>query len=111
MQEEAAAKSGPWIDTMQVCLEGDVITESLVSHPEFGKAFCPKDGTATLSECPTCSNGIPGRTHNTGAFTFSEWSAPERCEHCGSSFPWTGKKGSARSSDIGSCPVEWCTRR
>jgi hypothetical protein len=92
---------GRWRDTMLVCLEGHVITDRLIDSPEDGKKCCPKDGSETLSECPSCKAAIPGTLHGTGVVIIGSLPrAPERCENCGSAFPWTGKAGASRASVI-----------
>jgi hypothetical protein len=91
----------PWRDTMQVCLDGHVITDSLVESPHLGKKRCPKDGTETISACPTCGNAIPGTMHYAHSVMIAPLPPPpERCEHCGEALPWTGKRGGAKSSVI-----------
>ncbi len=91
----------PWRDTMLVCLEGDVITDTLIESPELAKKRCPKDGTETISACPSCGGTIPGQMHYPNVVSFGKPDpAPERCEHCGEPFPWAGNRESFKSSAI-----------
>jgi hypothetical protein len=91
----------PWRDTMQVCLEGHVITDQIVESPELAKRFCPQDGSATITACPSCEKRIPGEMHYPGSLVMGgPPPAPERCENCGAPYPWTGKSGTAKSSTV-----------
>ena len=87
---------------MQVCLEGHMITDRLNGSPEQGKAYCPKDGSKTISACAKCNNLIPGsKPRPPGSFGHSPGpSVPDCCEFCGSAYPWTGKKAATNASLI-----------
>lgn len=83
----------PWYDTMQVCLNGHVINDSHHKYPQRNKEFCTKCGQKTITQCPKCSDPIPGKMQDTGVFApGSTPSAPEFCQHCGERFPWTQEK-------------------
>jgi len=94
----------PWRDTMLVCLEGHVITDSLKSSPELAHLHCDKDGALTISACSSCNAAIPGEMHYPDVVSFGGApTAPECCVNCGQAFPWTGKSAKPQTSGI---PVE-----
>ena len=52
-----------WTDIMQVCRNGHPINYSCIEHPERNQDYCEKCGKETITKCPNCGQGIPGRTH------------------------------------------------
>lgn len=87
----------PWRDTMQVCLDGHVITDEARYSPELTRARCPKDGVRTIMECPSCNKPIPGEMHypNVVGFSGVNKEPPEYCEVCGEPYPWTTTRAAA----------------
>lgn len=81
-------------DTMQVCLNGHLITDNYHSSPEFRKNFCTECGETTIIACPNCKTEIKGDYHVPGVLDLSGISTPvpDICENCGTGFPWTTKK-------------------
>ncbi|MEA5427975.1 DUF2321 domain-containing protein [Arcicella lustrica] len=83
-------------DTMQVCLNGHLITDNYHSSPEFRKSFCTECGEKTIINCPNpqCNNEIKGDYHVPGIVVLSGESTPvpDICEYCGQDFPWKSKK-------------------
>lgn len=88
-------------DVMQVCLEGHVITDRYNVQPEQRKAYCPQDGSPTIADCGSCGKPITSvRTRYFSKPIPAPLPPPERCEHCGSAFPWTGKLNVVKSSMV-----------
>ena len=69
-------------DTMQVCLNGHVMTTSIRRVPSLMRDFCGRCGEKTITGCPKCD----GRIYHTSGGTHSP--APDFCEHCSEAFPW-----------------------
>jgi hypothetical protein len=87
-------------DVMQVCLEGHVIADLYNVQPAQRKAYCPQDGSPTITDCVSCGKSIPS-VHTRYHFSKSTpmpLPPPERCEYCGSAFPWSGKSNIVKSS-------------
>jgi len=86
-----------WRDTMQVCLDGHVMTSQVRKRPELLRARCAQDGEKTITECPSCNQPIPGSTHYPRHYTNESHSPPEYCEwkNCGKPYPWTIKRATA----------------
>ncbi len=84
-------KRQPWRDVMQVCLNGHVINASYQKYPEYNKDFCTACGQKTITQCPKCSNPIPGELQDTGVIGPPP-GAPKFCERCGERFPWVQQK-------------------
>ena len=51
---------GPMQDVMQVCRNGHVITDLLRTCPERGQTHCDRCGAATIEQCLTCGQSLPG---------------------------------------------------
>ncbi len=79
-------------DFQQICENGHQITDSMYSHPEDNKNFCPQCGAKTISKCPSCHARIPGHEYHEGVFFPYQAEVPEHCGECGTAFPWVGKK-------------------
>ncbi|MBA7708170.1 hypothetical protein ES703_117062 [subsurface metagenome] len=82
--------NGNWYDTAQICTNGHVINEQLVSSPHINKKFCDKCGTPTITNCQYCRATIKGAYHF-GPNT-SSWKRPSFCPDCGKPYPWTEAK-------------------
>lgn len=94
----------PWQDTMLVCLEGHVLTNTMRTSPERVHLHCDKDGASTISTCPSCNDAIPGKIHYPGIISSGGVpKAPECCVSCGQAFPWTRKRAESLISGV---PVE-----
>lgn len=91
-------------DVQQVCENGHQITGCCTIHPEQQKKFCQECGAATISACPSCSEGIQG-----DPIEFRQsWAdagrggskmvsgrpvdVPSHCHNCGKPYPWTQSK-------------------
>lgn len=83
--------SDSWYDTAQICLNGHLITQFVVSQPQGTQKFCETCGAATITDCQKCHTAIRGYYH-TGAIGFFGYSAPSFCLNCGASYPWTEAK-------------------
>jgi hypothetical protein len=95
-----------WTDTMQVCVNGHLITQFAFSQPESQKKRCPKCGAATVTACPKCKTNIPGHRHIRGVFAFDTSPPPSFCENCGEPLPWTGKENpDPADEDVASQPA------
>jgi hypothetical protein len=101
----------PWRDIMQVCLNGHVINDGVKKHPDYNKDFCNKCGAKTITECPNCSNPIPGAMQDTGVAVLGfTQSAPYCCQSCGVAFPWTTKQEVEIREEEKSIPIETLQR-
>lgn len=82
-----------YFDTMQVCQQGHLITDTYKRYPQFRKNHCPQCGSATIHRCPNCNNEIKGEYHVENFIDLSgrKTAVPKICEFCGSSFPWSIK--------------------
>jgi hypothetical protein len=89
------AISGGTQDVQQVCRNGHQITDSLHGAPHRGRKHCEKCGAPTISKCEACGTNILGKYHLHGVIGGSSASVPEFCVHCGTPFPWAGKKNAA----------------
>jgi len=91
-------------DVQQVCENGHQITGCCTIHPEQLKKFCQECGAATISKCPSCSEGIQGDPIEVrqswadagrgGSKMVSGRPAdvPAYCSNCGEPYPWTKNK-------------------
>lgn len=81
---------GSFKDTMQVCLNGHVITDRYNTAPEFRKNFCTDCGEKTITQCPNCNADIPGDMIYDSIVVLGGMGsvAPKICENCGEKFPW-----------------------
>ncbi len=83
-----------WQDTAQICLNGHVINDYSKGSPELNQKFCDRCGAATITQCPSCKNGIPGNWHipNVGHLPYE---LPAFCKDCGTGYPWKEAKRQA----------------
>jgi len=83
----------PYYDTMQVCTNGDVITDRYETHPEERRDHCELCGSPTITECPKCKTKINGYYHSGGGAIVVgfESKPPAFCGKCGQPFPWSSK--------------------
>ena len=92
-------------DVQQVCEKGHQITGCCTIHPERHKKFCQECGAATISACPSCSEGIqgdpievrqswtsPGRRGGSKMVSGRPVDVPDYCSNCGEPYPWTKNK-------------------
>lgn len=84
-------------DTMQVCLNGHVITERYNTNPQFRKNFCTECGEKTITKCPNCNAEIPGDMIYDSFVILGAFGsyAPKICANCGQKFPWFEKQEKA----------------
>jgi hypothetical protein len=78
-------------DVMQVCRNGHVITDRLLSDPASGRHHCDRCGASTLYRCPTCSGELLGANCVPDMVPIGVWPAPHFCLTCGAAFPWVRK--------------------
>ena len=83
----ADTRHGNWYDTAQICTNGHVINEQLISSPHINKKFCDRCGAPTITKCQYCRATIKGPYHF-GPNT-SSWTRPSFCDDCGKPYPWT----------------------
>lgn len=76
-------------DTAQICLNGHVVSDVVLSNPQFRQAYCGKCGERTITECLECNAPIRGRYHIPNLVGFYEYNLPHFCQNCGHAFPWT----------------------
>lgn len=91
-------------DVQQVCENGHQITGCCTIHPERQKKFCQECGAATISVCPSCSEGIQGdpievrqswadaRRGGSKMVSGRPVDVPAYCSNCGEPYPWTKNK-------------------
>src|SRR5438874_2043939 len=77
-----------WYDTLQVCLNGHVITQYGQSQPDGLKAFCTRCGARTITDCPAYTTPMHGY-HHMSVLHISAAEIPRFCHACGQAFPWT----------------------
>jgi predicted nucleotide-binding protein len=90
-----------WIDTMQVCEAGHLITRFGVSQPESLQKRCSKCGAKTITACPKCNATIPGHKHYPGVAYVDSAPLPDYCNECGEAFPWQMKPGQGKTMPTG----------
>ena len=79
-----------WQDTMLVCKNGHVITDSLRASPSSARKHCDRCGAEAISTCQSCGASIPGMTHYQDVVALTGLPpAPKYCHNCGKPFPWT----------------------
>jgi hypothetical protein len=76
------------LDVMQVCRNGHVVTERLRADPESGRTHCERCGAATLEQCLTCGQAIPGTGRALDLVTIGTVPPPSYCPTCGAAYPW-----------------------
>ena len=74
-----------------ICLNGHLITATLLKDPQKATSYCEKCGAATIFECQHCKAGIHGRYKDPYGRYRSYW-VPSFCHSCGRPYPWTEKK-------------------
>src|SRR5438105_2890831 len=87
-------------DVMQVCRNGHVITDLLLSNPERGRTHCDRCGTTTLDRCETCGRELPGAIAVPGLQPLGARRPPLYCCDCGAAFPWTERPRVAASAAL-----------
>ncbi len=80
-----------WYDTMQVCLNGHLITDNAETQPETKRKFCERCGAGTTTQCPKCSAKIHGSRHEQNFWTIGVKAPPKNCHGCGEPYPWNDK--------------------
>ena len=70
-------------DTMQVCLNGHLMTASIYRYPGLMRDFCDRCGEKTIIHCPRCDGVIYRASRR------DQSPVPGFCQHCGEQFPWT----------------------
>lgn len=81
------SRRGNWYDTAQICTNGHLINEQLISSPHIDKKFCDKCGAPTITNCHYCRATIRGAYHTPSSV--SSWTRPSFCTECGKAYPWT----------------------
>ena len=94
--------SQEYYDTMQVCMNGHLITSALQENPAQGENFCSHCGAQTIRACPKCLREIRGVRYVSYPHPiapeymkrdeYPPYSIPNFCVHCGEPFPWTRRK-------------------
>ena len=94
--------SQEYYDTMQVCMNGHLITSALQENPAQGENFCSHCGAQTIRACPKCLREIRGVRYVSYPHPiapeymkrdeYPPHSTPKFCVHCGEPFPWTRRK-------------------
>ncbi len=84
--------SGDWYDTAQICINGHVVTSSIISSPDIGQKFCKKCGAPTITNCQECNTSIRGFRHLKGVIYFPDYELSSYCPDCGKPYPWTEAK-------------------
>lgn len=77
--------------TAQVCKNGHVITSNIHNSAHLSN-FCPECRAETITSCPNCNTPIRGEYDVPGVISFSTYTPPKYCHHCGYPFPWTEEK-------------------
>lgn len=88
------AVAGTFIDGMQVCHNGHVVTDRLATCPDQARGFCDRCGAATLDQCVTCGTPLSA-AHLPGLFPVATPRPPRCCIACGAVFPWARPRPSS----------------
>ena len=96
----------PWQDSMQVCLNGHVISDRIKKNPEDTKPFCDECGEKTIAACPKCNEPIPGVKHQSRVTIAYQLQAPNNCHNCGAAFPWNENEKEQRSAVEEEKPIQ-----
>lgn len=86
----AGTRRENWYDTAQICTNGHVINEQLISSPHIKKKFCDRCGAPTITKCQYCRVTIKGAYHTRSST--SSFTRPSFCPDCGKPYPWTEAK-------------------
>ena len=77
-------------DTMQVCVNGHMVTDSYDSYPTSRSEFCASCGARTITKCEICGAKIRGHHYIPGVVLVGTNLLPaSHCRQCGGAFPWT----------------------
>lgn len=79
---------GSYFDTMQVCLNGHMITDRYDTYPSKRQNNCNKCGSKTVISCPSCKARIRGYEHYDHVVGGSGPTVPLFCHECGEPYPW-----------------------
>jgi hypothetical protein len=85
-------------DKMAVCLNGDIVNDSVLQRPADNATHCPDCGAKVIDACPSCSEPIRGaridrRPHGTRTEPLApDPERPANCRGCGEPLPWTKPK-------------------
>lgn len=94
-------RSESYYETMQVCLNGHLITERFHSSPEHRKKFCDKCGIETIFQCPKCNTDIRGKYIVPGVVAIGfRTPVPKHCHECGTHYPWVKAKNNVKETDF-----------
>ena len=93
MPRQPRSRQGAY-DTAQTCVNGHVISDMTLCHPELCQKFCSKCGAATLTACPSCDTSIRGHFSLAGLVRLvnllePDYPVPHFCHECGQAYPWT----------------------
>lgn len=87
-------------DVMQVCRNGHVITDLMLTSPERALTHCDRCGAATMDRCQTCGHELPGALIVPGLQPMGVRPAPHFCARCGAAFPWTRQRRPPRRESL-----------
>ncbi len=81
-------------DAAQICLNGHIVNDSVITCPADNKKFCQICGEKTVINCPSCSSAIQGAQRTGPRPPFSKINLqkpPSYCHNCGKPYPWTDR--------------------
>jgi hypothetical protein len=81
-----------WFDTAQICINGHIVNQQVLSVPDLNQRFCDHCGAATITACPICRTPVRGYCAVPGIVPPSDGTAPSYCPGCGSPYPWTEQR-------------------
>lgn len=72
-----------------ICLNGHIITDSLMSELYKANDCCTKCGSKAIFKCPSCNELIRGAKIISFEYDIHLDNAPAYCHGCGKPYPWT----------------------
>ncbi len=79
-------------DQAQICVNGHIINDTFLNHPEHNAKFCTRCGEPTITNCPSCKIEIQGDYYSESIGYYNSFTLPLFCHECGKPYPWTEKK-------------------
>jgi predicted nucleotide-binding protein len=89
-----------WLDVMQVCENGHIITSMAKANPHDQEKRCSECGAQTIVSCKNCAAYIPGYYHDPDIVVVGGTTRPAYCKNCGEPFPWTIKESTSSAKTI-----------
>lgn len=78
-------------DIALICLNGHVISASLIGNQQDLVNHCTQCGAKAIAHCPACQKPIRGEDTYPGVINYGhdDYVRPAYCHECGMPYPWT----------------------